>query len=135
VLLVIEDATWWLANKDTPIDSLRWPAADQVVRSSARKPADEARRCPHCGAELNFGPVESEAEDHKKVVEEWNVAAVHFLVNFLRNKENTYGHIREAAEEARIPIGALNEASIRVGIVKRFEDDKQFWFLPERKTE
>jgi hypothetical protein len=56
VLRLVEDSTWWIANRDTPLDELRWPAPDQVVRAAAEPGAlsplrsgAELRRPPHDG--------------------------------------------------------------------------------------
>src|SRR3954453_23054619 len=32
-LSLIEDSTWWLANRDAPLAELDWPSPDQVART------------------------------------------------------------------------------------------------------
>lgn len=47
VLGIIEDSTWWIANRDTPLVDLDWPSPDQIA-ASVRQPTI----CPHCGRSL-----------------------------------------------------------------------------------
>jgi len=30
LLLSVKDATWWIANRNKPLDEIRWPSAHQI---------------------------------------------------------------------------------------------------------